>query len=58
MVYSRKFNIDTTRRVFSIVEVGVVVQFQAGLHAVVVVKFDEGETAAFGWGFFLGCDAD
>ena len=35
-----------------------VVQLETGLHAIVIVEFDEGEPTAFGGGFFLGCDAD
>lgn len=54
----RQLNIHPARRVLSIIEHGMVVQLEAGLHTIVVVEFDEGETAAFGGGFFLGCDAD
>jgi hypothetical protein len=55
---SRQLDIHASGRVLSVVEVGVVVQLETGLHAVVVVKLDEGKAAAFGGVFFLRGDAD
>lgn len=55
---SRQLDVHASGRVLSVVEGGVVVQLQAGLHAVVVVKLDECEAAALLGVFFLGCDAD
>jgi hypothetical protein len=44
--YSRQLDIHATRRVLAVVEGGMVVKLEAGLHAIVVVELDEGETAA------------
>lgn len=56
--YSRQLDVDAARRVLAVVEGGVVVKLEAGLHAVVVVELDEGEAAALLRGLGLGCDAD
>jgi hypothetical protein len=53
LAHSRQFDIDSPRGIFPIIEHGMMVEFQAGLHAVIVVKFDETETAAFGRFVFL-----
>lgn len=44
----RQFNIDTARRVFPVIERGVMIELQTGLHPIVVVELDESETTAFG----------
>lgn len=56
--YSRQFNINPARRVLSVIEHGVVVQLETGLHAVVIVELDKGEAAALARGVFPGCNAD
>jgi hypothetical protein len=56
--YSRQLNVDAARRILAVVEGGVVVEFEAGLHAVVVVELNEGEAAALLGCLGLGCDAD
>lgn len=56
--HSRQFNVDPARRVLPVIEHGVVVQLEAGLHAIVVVELDKGEAAALVRGVFPGCDAD
>ena len=55
---SRQLDVHASGRVLSIVEGGVVVQLEASLHAVVVVKLNECEATALLGVFFLGCDAD
>lgn len=54
----RQFNIDSPRGIFAIIEHGVVVELQAGLHAVIVVKFDKTESTAFGRFVFLSSYAN
>ncbi len=56
--YSRQFNVNSARRVLPVIEHRVVVQLEAGLHAIVVVELDKCEAAALAWGVFPGCDAD
>lgn len=43
---SRQFHINPPRRILPVIESGVVVQFQTGLQAVVVIKLDECEASA------------
>jgi hypothetical protein len=56
--YSRQLDVDAARRILAVVEGGVVVEFEAGLHAVVVVELNEGEAAALLGGLGLGRDTD
>jgi hypothetical protein len=50
---SRQLNVHPSGRVFSVVEVGVVVQLETGLHAVVVVKLNECKATALVLGVIL-----
>ena len=50
---SRQLNVHPSGRVFSIVESGVVVQLEAGFHAVVVIKLNECKAAALVLGVIL-----
>lgn len=55
---SRQLDVHASGRVLSVVEGGVVVQLEAGLHAVVVVKLNECKAAALLRIFLLSGDAD
>lgn len=56
---SRQLNVHASGRVLLVVEHGVVVQLEAGLHAVVVVELNECEATALVLGVILiGCDTD
>lgn len=54
---SRQLDIDPPWRVLAIVEVGVVVQLERGLHPVVVLELDECKAAALLRLVLLCCDA-
>lgn len=55
---SRQLHIDPPWGILPIIKRGVMIQLQARLHAIKVLKLDECETAAFGRFFLFGSDTD
>lgn len=53
----RKFNVDFSRRTLAVIKGWMVIELEAGLHAIELLKFDKAKSSAFGVIFLLGCDA-